>query len=166
MSKTRLAVYPGSFDPVTNGHLDILRRGLALFDHIIVAVLDNGQKKPLFTASERVNLIEQSIGNNPRVTVLSCGGLLTELVKKEGAGFILRGLRTAADLTLENTSQYYNNRLLGGVETVCLMTDPAYGFVSSSAVKELFYHGGDLPDLVPSFVEQQLKAKFTKKEAK
>lgn len=157
---TQLAIYPGSFDPVTNGHLDIIERGLKLFDRIIVAVLHNISKKPLFTVEERVELLNESLKGMPNVEVDSFSGLLVDYAVEKNAGAVLRGMRAVSDFEHEFQMALMNRRLNRKIETVFLMTGLRWIFTSSSIIKEAGSFGGDIKDLVPPMVYEQLQEKF------
>ena len=160
MSIERIAVYPGSFDPITNGHLDILARSLRLFDRVIVALADNVRKRPLFTAEERKAQILSSLGNDPRVEVDAFSGLLVSYVQSRGAQFVVRGLRAIGDFEYEFQLVHMNHRLAPGLETLFLMTDEQHFYVSSSLVKEVAQFGGDVSSMVPPCVAEALRHKF------
>jgi pantetheine-phosphate adenylyltransferase len=145
----KTAVYPGSFDPVTNGHLDIIRRGSEVFDKVIVAVLVNVDKKGLFNYEERVELIERVTKDLPNVTVESYHGLLIDLMRQRDAKVILKGLRAVSDFEYEFQMALMNNKLDPEVETVFMMTSAEYSYLSSSAVKQVAKFGGSIEGLVP-----------------
>jgi pantetheine-phosphate adenylyltransferase len=145
------AVCPGSFDPVTLGHLDIVRRAAGLFDDVVVAVGVNVSKSRLFSAEERLAMFEQGVADLPNVRVEGFTGLITTYCREIGAGAIVKGLRSGTDFDYE-LQMAQMNRHLTGVETVFVPADPAYGFVSSSLVKEVASYGGDVSALVPAFV--------------
>jgi pantetheine-phosphate adenylyltransferase len=166
VSTERIAVYPGSFDPITNGHLDILERSLRLFDRVIVALADNVRKKPIFTVQERKEQILASVGNDPRVEVDAFSGLLVNYVQSRGARFVVRGLRAIGDFEYEFQLVHMNHRLAPGLETLFLMTDEQHFYVSSSLVKEVALFGGDVSAMVPAVVAQALRAKLTAAEAR
>jgi pantetheine-phosphate adenylyltransferase len=147
----RRAVYPGSFDPVTHGHLDVTRRAAALFDEVIVAVGVNVSKKRLFSADERLELLRQGVEGLENVRVEGFAGLITAYCQEVGADAIVKGLRSGNDFDYELQMAQMNTHLTG-VETVFVAADPAYGFVSSSLVKEVASYGGDVSALVPDFV--------------
>jgi len=155
----RLAVYPGSFDPITNGHLDIVHRALACFDGVIVAVANNIRKAPLFTVEERMQQVREAIGD-PRLEVDSFDGLLTDYVKRRGGNVVVRGLRALADFEYEFQLAHMNRRLAPGVETLFMMTGEHDFFVSSSLVKEVASFGGDVSNLVPPNVRKALEQKY------
>ena len=155
--KPKIGVYPGSFDPLTNGHLDIIRRASALFDKLIVAVLVNDSKKnPLFTMEERVDLIRKCIKDFPNVEVGSFDGLLVDFVKKNGAHAIVKGLRAVSDYEYELQMAALNRHIDNDVDTIFLMADVQNSFLSSSVVKELAWHGGSIKGLVPQEIEKDI----------
>ncbi|MGI5921180.1 MAG: pantetheine-phosphate adenylyltransferase [Syntrophomonadaceae bacterium] len=157
----KLAVYPGSFDPVTNGHIDILERTSPLFDRIIVAVVHNVSKKALFTPHERVDLIRKSTSHLPNIDVDCFSGLLADYISGKNACAIIRGLRTVSDFEYEMQMAMMNRVLIPNLETIFVMSDSKYIFVSSSGVKEAALLGGDVSSLVPRVVEQGLVDKLT-----
>lgn len=150
----KVAVYPGSFDPITNGHLDIIKRGAKVFDKIIVAVLINIDKKGLFTPEERVKLIERAVldSNLDNVEVLSFNGLLIDLLKEKQSRVILKGLRAVSDFEYEMQMALMNNKLDSEIETVFMMTAAENSFLSSSAVKQVAKFGGSIEGLVPDVI--------------
>lgn len=151
-----IAIYPGSFDPITNGHLDLIRRASGLFDRLIVSVLDNHSKQPAFTAAERKQMLRDTVLEFPNVEVDSFNGLLVEYAATKGARVIIRGIRAISDYEYELQMTHMNRRLQPSIETVFLMATEAYSFVSSRLVKEVFRLGGDISGLVPASVEVQL----------
>lgn len=155
----KIAIYPGSFDPITNGHIDILKNGAELFDKVIIAVADNVQKKSLLTVEERVRLIEESIKHIKNAEVTSFDGLTVEYAKKRGATILLRGLRTSSDFEYEKQLSQTNSALYGSIKTVFLITKPEYSYISSSAVREIFKNKGDISRFVPEPVFSYLSAK-------
>jgi pantetheine-phosphate adenylyltransferase len=155
----RLAIYPGSFDPITNGHLDIVHRALACFDGVIVAIANNVRKAPLFTVEERMRHVRDAV-SDPRLEVDSFDGLLTEYVKRRNAQVVIRGLRALADFEYEFQFAHMNRRLAPAVETLFMMTGERDFFVSSSLVKEVASFGGDVSNLVPENVRKALENKF------
>ncbi|HET6611600.1 MAG TPA: pantetheine-phosphate adenylyltransferase [Kofleriaceae bacterium] len=156
----RLAVYPGTFDPITNGHIDILQRSLALFDNVIVAIAENPRKEPLFSVAERAGFIRDAMDADPRVTCDAFDGLLVEYCRARGAGFVVRGLRAIADFEYEFQFAHMNRRLAPSVDTVFFMTHESHHYVSSSLVKEVASFGGDISGLVPDMVEAALAEKL------
>jgi pantetheine-phosphate adenylyltransferase len=159
--RRRVAVYPGSFDPVTNGHLDILMRGLELFDGIIMAIAHNIEKKGLFAVEERMDLIRESINNNSRVQIDYFNGLLVDYVKKVNARFVIRGLRAMSDFEYEFQMASMNRNLNKEMDTIFMMTSKDYFFISSRTIKEVAGFGGSVKGLVPEVVERRLKEKFS-----
>jgi Phosphopantetheine adenylyltransferase (EC 2.7.7.3) len=160
MKMERIAVCPGSFDPITNGHLDIIMRGSRVFDKIYVAILKNSSKKPLFPLEERMELIREATKDIPNVIVDSFNGLLIDYARKVHAIAILRGLRAVSDFEYEMQIATMNRKLDDHVETFFIMTNKRYSFLSSSIVKEVAKYGGDVSDLVPPAVDRALKEKF------
>ncbi len=160
----RIAVYPGSFDPITNGHVDILRRSLAIFDRVIVAIADNVRKTPLFTWEERRDLLREAVGNldGHRVEYDAFSGLLIAYCKQRGARTIVRGLRALADFEYEFQFAHMNRRLAPEIDTMFLMTGEENFYVSSSLVKEVASLGGDVSGLVPENVAVALARKYGK----
>ncbi|TFH00754.1 MAG: pantetheine-phosphate adenylyltransferase [Calditrichales bacterium] len=158
----RVAIYPGSFDPVTNGHIDIVERGLTLFDKIIVAILHNPAKKSLFTVEERVELLTICLKNNPAIEIDAFSGLLVDYAAKRNAQAILRGLRAVSDFEYEFQLALMNRRLNREVQTVFLMTGMRWIFTSSSIIKEAAQFGGNISGMVPPEGNKRLKEKFRK----
>jgi pantetheine-phosphate adenylyltransferase len=158
----RIAIYPGSFDPITHGHVDILRRSLGLFDRVIVAVAENVRKQVLFSLAERQAMIRDSIGTEPRVEVDAFEGLLVDYARKRGARAVIRGLRAIADFEYEFQFAHMNRHLAPDVETVFLMTSEDSFYVSSSLVKEVAAMGGDITKVAPPSVVEALRQKFKK----
>ncbi len=156
----RLAIYPGSFDPVTNGHLDIIERGLKLFDRIIVAVLINTRKSPLFTVEERLAMLKESVSAFPNVEIDAFAGLLVDYAMQKKAHAILRGMRAVSDFEHEFQLALMNRRLNRKIETVFLMTGLRWIFTSSSIIKEAASFGGGIEELVPPVVFDRLQEKF------
>jgi pantetheine-phosphate adenylyltransferase len=156
----RIAVCPGSFDPVTYGHLDIIKRGAKIFDRVIVAVLVNSKKTPLFTSEERVQLLWEATKDLPNVEVDTFQGLLMDYMTLKKANVILKGLRAVSDFEYELQMASINRKLNDDVETFFVMTNNQYSYLSSSIVKELAQYGGNIQDLVPPVVEKALKEKL------
>ena len=156
----RVAVYPGSFDPLTNGHLDIIRRGIRLFDRLIVAVLENEGKAPLFTVGERMELIARCTEDLPSVEVLSFSGLLVDFMHRFDASVVVRGIRAVSDYEYELQMALMNRTLSPTVETIFMLPAVEYTYVSSRLVKEVFRLGGDVARLVPPLVLDSLKARL------
>ena len=154
------AVYPGSFDPVTNGHLDLIHRSAAVFDEVIVAILRNAEKIPLFTVEERTGMLEQAVRGIKNVTVTSFAGLLVDYVAEIEASVIIRGIRAISDYEYELQMGLMNRRLSSKIETVFMLPAESYSFLSSRLVKEIAQLGGSIHDLVPSDVEMRLISKF------
>lgn len=154
-----LAVYPGTFDPITNGHVDILRRSLKIFGRVVVALADNVRKTPLFSLAERRTLITEALGADPRLEVDAFQGLLADYCRKRGANVVIRGLRALADFEYEFQSAHMNRRLAPDVETMFLMTGEESFYVSSSLVKEVALMGGDVSRMVPPGVAAALAQK-------
>jgi len=155
----RIAIYPGSFDPLTNGHVDIITRGARLFDRIVVAFLRNVDKAPLFSVEERVEIARRVFQGRPEVEVDTFDGLLVEYARRRRACAIVRGLRAISDFEYEMQMALMNRRLVSDVETVFMMPAEAYSYVSSRLVKEVFALGGDVSGLVPPVVEERLRQK-------
>jgi pantetheine-phosphate adenylyltransferase len=161
--KKRKTLYAGAFDPITNGHLDIIMRGAKISDELTVGVLNNLSKTPLFTVDERKELILAATGGIDNIVVDSFGGLMADYVKQGGFDVVIRGLRASMDFEYEIQMAQMNARLYGSsVETVFLMTNPAHSFLSSSIIKEVFSLGGNIQGLVPEAVLDGLKNKFKK----
>ena len=158
--KWRAAVYPGSFDPITNGHLSLLRRGLEIFDEIIVAVAANPEKRPLFTLAERVGMIREVTKDYARARVDTFEGLLVDYVDNIGSNVILRGIRALSDFEYEFQLALMNRKLNRQIQSVFLMTDYKWFYISSTIIKEASSLGGSVDGLVPDIVNQRLKEKF------
>ena len=156
----RTAIYPGSFDPVTNGHLDIIERGLTLFDKIVVAILHNPAKKSLFSVEERMEMLQTSTVKFSGVEIDCFNGLLVDYASRKNAQAILRGMRAVSDFEYEFQLALMNRRLNREVQTVFLMTGLRWIFTSSSIIKEAASFGGDISDMVPEIVEHKLHEKF------
>lgn len=156
----KIAAYPGSFDPVTNGHIDVIKRSLKLFDKVIVLVGDNPQKAPFFSQKERVEMIKESLDGIKNVEVEHFDGLLLEEVKKRKAKVIIRGLRAVSDFEFEFQRALLNRKLDGDIETIFIMTKDTYVFLNSSIVKEIAKFGGSVRDFVPENIERKLREKF------
>ena len=156
-----IAIYPGSFDPFTNGHMDIVHRGLEIFDTIIVAVARNSEKNSLFSVDERAEMISRLVEDNPRVQVDTFSGLLVDYVRKKQARVILRGLRAVTDFEFEFQLAQMNHTVCEQVETLFMMTSPECAYLSSSIVKEVGKLGGDISKFVPPLVMEELQKKFS-----
>jgi pantetheine-phosphate adenylyltransferase len=155
----KTAIYPGSFDPVTNGHLDIIERASCLFDHVIVAVSVNSKKMPLFTLEERKEMLTQVLSRYQNVSVDSFEGLTVEYTVQKGAQIIIRGLRAVSDFENEFQMALTNKKLQPSIETVFMMARTTWLYLSSSTVKEVSYYGANISDFVPKIVEERLKEK-------
>jgi pantetheine-phosphate adenylyltransferase len=154
-----VAIFPGSFDPITNGHLDIVTRGLSIFREVLIAILVNPDKRPLFTVEERVEIIRKVVRSR-RVRVTTFSGLLVDYAEEVGASVIIRGLRAISDFEYEFQMALMNRRLDPRIETVFMMPAESYSYVSSRLVKEVFQLGGRVTDLVPPVVERRLREKY------
>ena len=157
-----VAIYPGSFDPITNGHLDLIERGARLSDRLIVAILRNESKPPLFTVEERIEMLKDVVGGYPNVEVDSFDGLLVDYATKKNATVILRGIRAISDYEYELQMALMNRRLRPDIETVFMMAGEAYSFISSRLVKEIIGLGGNISGLVPPSVEIRLRNRVLK----
>ena len=157
---SRIAVYPGTFDPVTNGHLDLVDRGRKHFDRLIVAILRNEDKRPMFTVEERIGLLRQAVAGWPNVEVSSFDGLLVDFARGVGATMILRGIRAVTDLEYEMQMAMMNRRMYEPLETVFLVPSEAYSYVSSRLVREVARLGGSVAGLVPENVVGALAKRF------
>ncbi|MBC2026629.1 pantetheine-phosphate adenylyltransferase [Listeria welshimeri] len=158
----KIAVIPGTFDPITNGHLDIIERAAKIFDVLYVAVLNNSSKKPLFTVEERMEMIKQVTAHLPNVAVESASGLTVDYAAKRDATAIVRGLRAVSDFEYEMQIASMNRTLNAEIETFFVMTNTKYSFLSSSMVKEVAQYHGDISELVPEMVNRAIQAKFNK----
>ncbi len=155
-------VYPGSFDPITSGHLDIIERASAMFDDVTVAVLINKNKQPAFSVEQRMDFIRRSTSHLSGVSVDCFSGLLVDYMKARQANIVIRGLRAISDFEYEFQMAAMNAKLARDVETIFLMTDISHSFLSSSMVKELVYHGGNISGLVPSGIEEDVIRYFSR----
>jgi pantetheine-phosphate adenylyltransferase len=158
-----LAVYPGSFDPLTNGHVDIISRGARIFDGIIVAILVNAEKAPLFAMAERLEIAREVFKEFPNVEVDTFDGLLVDYVERRHAQVIVRGLRAVSDFEFEFQMALMNRRLNGKIETVFMMPAEQYSYISSRLIKEVFSLGGRVHGLVPDVVEERLRQKVNER---
>lgn len=157
----RVAVYPGSFDPITNGHLDLIERGVKIFDELVVAILHNTQKNPLFTVNERLEMLRECTSKWSNVRVAAFDGLLVDCARAFGAKTVLRGVRAVSDYECELQMAFMNRKLDSGLETVFMMPAEAYSYLSSRLVREIASLGGSLKDFVPASVECRLRARFS-----
>jgi len=160
LKKERIAVYPGSFDPVTYGHLDIIQRSSKQFDRLIVAVLNNTSKKPLFSVEERKELLREVTKDLPNVEIDSFRDLLVRFMRSKEADVIIRGIRSVTDFEYELQLASTNHLLDGEIDTMFMMTNPKYSYLSSSIVKEIAQFKGEVKELVPPVVEERLKEKY------
>ncbi len=156
----KTAIYPGFFDPVTNGHLSIVTRALEIFDNLIIAILNNPKKIPLFTVEERIKMIEQAVPDQSHVTIDTFDGLLVDYVVSKESNVILRGLRALSDFEYEFQMALMNRKLNRDVQSIFLMTDYKWFYTSSTIIKEAASFGGDVSGLVPDVVNEELKRKF------
>ena len=156
----RIAVYPGSFDPITMGHLDIIRRASVMFDKLIICVMSNAKKTPIFTPEERVELIKRAAAGIDNVEVTSYGGLLADFARQQGAGFIVRGLRALSDFEYEFQMALTNRKLYPDADTVFLATSAEYMYLSSSIVKEVIRNGGFVRDAIPEPIAEDVIKKI------
>jgi pantetheine-phosphate adenylyltransferase len=154
------AIYPGSFDPITNGHLDVIERALKLFDQVVVAVAQNDEKQPLFSLAERLDLLQQALGKMNNVRIVQFQGLLVDFAVAEKASAVIRGLRAVSDFEFEFQMALMNRKLESSVETIFLMPKEEYTYLSSRLVKEIARLGGDVSKFVPNVVAQALGDKF------
>jgi len=164
MKHCALAIYPGSFDPITNGHLSLVRRALQIFERVIIAVADNPEKTPLFSIEERLEMAREAVGDDPRVGVESFHGLLVDYAALVGAKVILRGLRAVSDFEYEFQLALMNRRLNRDIQSVFMMTDYRWLYISSTIIKEAARLGGAVEGLVPPGVERRLRERFKGKE--
>lgn len=160
-----IAIFPGSFDPITNGHLDLIERGSRLFETLVVAILQNENKQPLFTIEDRADMLREAVGNMPNVEIGCFDGLLVNYARGRGAGVILRGIRAISDYEYELQMALTNRRLEPGIETVFLMAGEAHSFVSSRLVKEVARLGGDIGSFVPASVAGRLRTRLAREKA-
>jgi len=158
--KNLTAIYPGTFDPITNGHVDLLTRAARMFDRVVVAVAENPSKKPVFSLQERISFVEQAIADFPSVSVVGFSGLLVDFAQQERATVIIRGLRAVSDFEYEVQLAGMNRRLNSNVETVFISAAQEYAFVSSSLVREIALLGGDVGDFVPPCVKAALRGRI------
>lgn len=156
----KTAIYPGFFDPITNGHLSIVTRGLEIFDKLIISILNNPQKAPLFSIDERISMIKHAVQDEPNIETDTFGGLLVDYVIQKKSNIILRGIRALSDFEYEFQMALMNRKLNRDVQSVFLMTDYKWFYISSTIIKEAASFGGDVSGLVPEFVNDKLKEKF------
>jgi pantetheine-phosphate adenylyltransferase len=157
-----IAVYPGTFDPVTNGHIDLVERSLRIFDELVIAVAENPKKQPLFSLDDRIDMFKTVTAGFKNITIEGFDGLLVDYVRQKRASAIVRGLRAISDFEYEMQMALMNRRFDHTIETVFLMPNEAYSFITSTIVKEAAGYGGDISTLVPSVVLERLKNKFKK----
>jgi pantetheine-phosphate adenylyltransferase len=162
----RIAIYPGSFDPLTSGHVDIIERGRKIFDSIIVAILANVEKTPLFSETERIAIIREVFKAHDNVKVETFNGLLVDYAQAKKASVLVRGLRAVSDFEYEFQMALMNRHLAPGLETVFMMPDEKYTYISSRLIKEVFTLGGEVAGLVPPIVEEKLRAKQKARKGK
>lgn len=161
-AKERIAVYPGTFDPITYGHIDLIRRGLEIFDRVIVAVAENEPKKPLFDVDERVDMVRKALGKTPNVRVETFGGLVVEFAKKHKAQVLMRGVRMLSDFEYEFQMALTNRKLNGKIETIFLMPNESYAYLTSRLIKETALLGADVRPYVPKHVYERLQSKIVR----
>ena len=160
MRQRRVALFPGSFDPFTNGHLDLARRASVLFDRVVIAVADNSAKTSLFSSAERVEMIEAAVHGVRGASAMQFSGLLVDCARSIGAQAIIRGLRAVSDFEFEFQMALMNRRLAPGIEIAFLMPSQEFTYLNSTLVKEVARHGGDIHGLVPALVERRLRERF------
>jgi len=160
MSKKNMAVYPGSYDPLTNGHIDIIERGLKIFDKIVVAVLKNPAKTYLFNLEERCGILRDVFKDEPRIEIAHFEGLLVDFVKERGITTIVRGLRAISDFEIEFQMALMNRKIESRIETIFFVPSESYSFLSSKLVKEIYLLGGEVPSMLPAIVDRKLKERF------
>ncbi|MDD6468170.1 MAG: pantetheine-phosphate adenylyltransferase [Erysipelotrichaceae bacterium] len=154
------AIYPGSFDPITYGHVDIIKRAACMFDELIVVIMINEEKTPLFSTEERLEMLKETVGDIPHVTIQASKGLTVDFAHREGASVIIRGIRAVMDYEYELQQSTVNMMLADDIETVFLLAKPMYSFLSSSSAKTVAYHQGDLSRFVPDNIAKRLKEKL------
>lgn len=158
-----VAVYPGSFDPITNGHLDVIKRTAAIFDKVVIGILVNQNKKPLFSLEERTEMIRRVTADIPNIEVYPFSGLVVEFAKEHNVNVLIRGIRSTTDFEYELQMAQINHKIDGNIDTLFFATDPRYSFVSSSAIKELWSYRQDVREYVPEYVIQKLQEKELEK---
>lgn len=156
----RTCIYPGTFDPITNGHLDVLQRACRMFDSVVVGVADNPRKRPTFSAAERLELVEANLAKTPNARAKVFSGLLVDFARTEGASVVIRGLRAVSDFEHEFQMALMNRHLRPEIETILVMTKEGYNYTSSSLVKQVSEYGADVASFVPPNVDAALKRKF------
>jgi pantetheine-phosphate adenylyltransferase len=156
----KIAIYPGSFDPITNGHLDLIQRGLLLFDKLVVAIADNPNKKPLFSGAERLEMVRTTVKDKKQVEILLFTGLLADLVRERQACAIIRGVRAISDFEFEFQLALMNRKLAPGAETVFLIPSEKYTYLSSNLIKDIARFNGDIAAFVPEIVKRRLEEKL------
>ena len=161
-TKERIAVYPGTFDPITYGHIDLIRRGLEIFDRVIVAVAENEPKRPLFDVEERVDMIRKSLGKTRHVSVETFGGLIVEFARKNKATVLMRGVRMLSDFEYEFQMALTNRKLNARIETIFLMPNESYAYLTSRLIKETALLGADVRPYVPKYVYERLRSKIVR----
>lgn len=157
-----IAIYPGTFDPITNGHLDVIKRALTMYEKVVLGVAEKSNKELLFSIDERVDMAKDAIGDNPKLIVERFDGLVVKFARKLNATSIVRGLRAVSDFEHEFQMAQLNRKLDAKIETVFIMASPEYAYLSSSAVKEIASFKGEVSDLVPKKVELNLKSRYSK----
>lgn len=160
----KIAIYPGTFDPITNGHLDLVVRAAKIFDEVVIAVSDNPRKNPLFSINERLDMVEKTVAHIPNQRVIRFNDLLVNLVRREDANFIIRGLRAVSDFDYEFQLASANRRMDESVETIFLTPSEANYFISSSLVREISYYDGDISSFVTPYVKENIFAKWAAKK--
>jgi pantetheine-phosphate adenylyltransferase len=160
MAKKNMAVYPGSYDPLTNGHIDIIERGLKIFDKIIVAVLKNPAKTYLFDLEARCQILQSVFKNKEKIEIVHFEGLLVDFVKERGITTIVRGLRAISDFEIEFQMALMNRKIEPRIETIFFVPSEAYSFLSSKLVKEIYLLGGEVPSMLPAIVDRKLKERY------
>lgn len=156
----KVCIYPGTFDPITHGHLDVLERACRLFDKVIIAIAENRDKKPFFTAEERLELVSQNLESFPTASAMVFSGLLIDFAKAQNASVVIRGLRAVSDFEFEFQMANMNRHLGPNIETILVMTKEGYNYTSSTLVKQVAEYGADVSEFVPSNVVKALKAKL------
>ena len=164
MPEKNIAVYPGSYDPLTNGHIDIIERGLKIFDKIVVAVLKNPSKTYLFSLEERQQILRSVFKDSPRIEIDHFEGLLVEYLNHKGINTVVRGLRAISDFEIEFQMALMNRKIEPRIETIFFVPSDSYSFLSSKLVKEIYQLGGEVGSMVPGIVDQKLKEKFSRRK--